>query len=65
MRDRVLNRPLGDFVEHHPLHRLIVQQIALAQNFVQMPGNGLAFAIRVGGQIQRFGLGNALAMAST
>ena len=60
MGDGVLDRPLGDLVERYPPHRLVLEQVALAQDFVQVPGNGFALAIRIGGQIQRIGLGNRL-----
>ncbi len=60
MIDSVQNRPLGDFVEHDPPHRFVAQQFALPEDFVQMPGNSLALAIGIGGQIQRVGLGGRL-----
>ena len=60
MVDGVQNRPLGDFVEHHPLYRFVAQQVALPEDFVQVPGNGFALAVRVGGQIQGIGFGDRL-----
>ena len=53
----IQNRPFGNLMEHHSLDRLIGQQIALPKNFIQMPGNGLPFAIWISRQIERLGLG--------
>lgn len=52
---RLLNGALGDFVEDHPADLFVAQQF-FSQQFAQMPGDGLAFAIRVGGEVERFGL---------
>ena len=51
-----LNAFLGHFVKHHPLRaRFQILNAALGfQDFVNMPGNRLAFPIRVGSQIQVF-----------
>ena len=38
------------------MYLLAVQRAAFLQQLEEMPGNGFAFAIRVGGQIQGFGL---------
>ena len=43
----------GDFVEHHPA---IARRIA-ADHLAQMPGDGLAFAVAVGGEIDVAGAG--------
>ncbi len=37
-----------------------VEQLALLEDLGDMPGNRLAFAIQVGGQIERVGLGRGL-----
>ena len=47
MRERRLDRILGDCVENHALHGDAIQGALLLQNFQEMPGNGLAFTIRV------------------
>jgi hypothetical protein len=51
MLDGLLHRPLCDLVEHHALHVLVVQHTALLEQLVEVPGNGLALAVRVGGQV--------------
>jgi len=53
--DRLADRTRGDFGKHHPVQHLAFQQTALAQDLDDMPGNGLAFAIRVSGQVQCLG----------
>ena len=54
--DGIADRALGDFVEHHALHGLALERVLFLQQLDQMPGNGFAFAIRVGGQEQRVGV---------
>ena len=54
--DRVW-RNLG---KHYAMQGLAFEQLALAQDFGDMPGNGFAFAIQVGCQIQGVGLGRGL-----
>ena len=44
------NGALGDGVEHNALDDLVLEHFLGAQHFQHMPGNGLAFAIRVGRQ---------------
>ena len=64
MRDGFADRARGDFGEHHAMQRAVLQQTAFAQDFRDVPGNRLAFAIRVGRQKQGFsgfgGLGDRL-----
>ncbi len=48
----VLDGFLGDFVEHHAVSRYVLE----LGGFDEMPGDGLAFAVRVGGQIHRCSL---------
>ena len=54
----------GDLVEHDPRHRLAGQGMAALQLLADMPGDGLALAVRVGGEDQAVGgfqrLGNGL-----
>ena len=52
MLDGLLDSALGDLVEDDPVDGLVAEAVALAQQFGQMPGNGLAFAVRVSGQHQ-------------
>ena len=47
--------PLGDLMEHHAIHRLVFQQVSFFQKFIEMPRNGLSFAVRVGCQIDCIG----------
>ena len=47
---------LGDFIEHDALHFLTLQFALGLQQFVQMPGDGLALAVGVGCEIQGFRL---------
>ncbi len=44
---RVLHGALGDLVEHHPLERLVLERALGLQDLGQVPGDGLAFAVRV------------------
>ena len=53
--DGVDHGALGDFVERHALDRQLVQQPARLQRLDDVPGNRLAFAIRVGRQDQLVG----------
>ena len=50
------NGALGDGVEHHALDDLVLEHFLGAQHFQHMPGNRLAFAIRVGRQNNRVGV---------
>ena len=43
-------------MKDHPRHLLVADQVALAQQLEQVPGNGFAFAIGVSGQQQSVGL---------
>jgi len=45
---RVLDGRFGDLVEGHALHRRL--DLAFLEDFADVPGNRLAFAVRVGGQ---------------
>ena len=47
MLERLLNRFAGDFVEHHPP---VARRVA-ANRLAQVPGDRLALAVEVGGQI--------------
>ena len=40
----------GDGVENHPFHRLVLHNPLLLKDIQHMPGDGLAFPVRVGGQ---------------
>ncbi len=60
LRHGLLNRPLGDLVEHDAPHGFVAQQIALLEDFAQVPGDGLAFPVGVGRQIERVRLGGGL-----
>src|SRR3546814_17512274 len=50
--DRLADRTRGDFGKHHPMQHLAIEQTALTQDLDDLPGNGLALAIRVSGQVQ-------------
>src|SRR4029077_11568495 len=56
---RLADGVAGDLVEHHAVHVLTVEVAALLEDLLQVPGDGLAFAVRVGGQIERLGLAQA------
>jgi hypothetical protein len=49
---RLLDGALGDLVEHDAADLLAVEQLLSLEDLVQVPGNGLAFAIRVSRQEQ-------------
>ena len=51
----LLDGAFCDLVKHHALDVDAVEQVAFAQQLLDMPGNRLAFAIRIRGQIQRLG----------
>ncbi len=53
--DRLQHRRLGDLVERHPLDVDAVQRPPLFQNLLDVPADGLALAIRVGGEDQVVG----------
>ena len=55
MGDAFLHGAFGDFIEHHPLDIDPFQHPPRIQRFQHMPGNGLALAVGVGGQIQGVG----------
>jgi len=50
MGDGVLHRFFGDLVKDHPLGWFLAHEAPFLEQFQQMPGNGLAFAVRIGGQ---------------
>jgi hypothetical protein len=52
---RALHLALGDFVEHHALDFLALEVAALFEQLAQMPGNGFAFTVRVGGEEEVLG----------
>src|SRR6185369_6022159 len=54
------DRILGDLVENDAVNVLAVEITALLEDFLQVPGDGLTFAIRVGCQIEGFGLAQCL-----
>ena len=49
--DRLLDRLPGDLVEHHPAHR-----DPGFEHLGEVPGDGLAFAVLVGGEIEEVGV---------
>ena len=55
MLDRRLDGARGDLAEHHPVHVLAVEQAVGAQDLADVPGNGLALAIQIGGEIDGVG----------
>ena len=64
MLHRVRDRLLGDGVEHHALDLVVLDRALLFQDLQHVPGDGLALAIRVGGENQAVsaleGLGNVV-----
>ncbi len=50
MAHRLLDRVLGDGVEHHAVDSLVLQKLLVLENLVHVPGDRLALAIRVGRQ---------------
>ncbi len=55
MLHRLGHGRLGDGVEHHPLHDRALDRLLAVQDFQHVPADGLALAIRVGGQDQAIG----------
>src|SRR5262249_8929510 len=53
---RLRHRLLGDGVEHHALDVLLLQRALFLQYLEDVPGNGLAFAVGVGGEDELFGV---------
>ena len=53
MLDRFADRILGDLVEHHAVRGLALELAAFLEDLVQVPGDRLALAVRVGRQHQR------------
>src|SRR6185437_2135488 len=49
----------GDLIEGHAMNALAAELAARMQDLLQMPGDGLPLAVRVRGQIKRFGLAQA------
>ncbi len=56
MAHRFLNRVLGDRVEHHAIDALVLEQLLALEDFVDVPGDRLALAVRVGRQNHSVGL---------
>ena len=50
MAHRLLDCVLGHRVEHHPVDPLVLEQLLALEDFVDVPGDRLALAIRVGRQ---------------
>ena len=48
MAHRLLDRVLGYSVEHHPIDALVLEQLLALEDFVHVPGDRLALAVRVG-----------------
>ena len=44
-----------DLVEHHAMHLLAVEVAALREDLLQVPGDRLALAVGVGGEVERVG----------
>ena len=53
--DGALHFALGDFVEHDAFDFLALEVAALFEQLAQVPGNGFAFAVRVGRQKEVLG----------
>ena len=53
LADRRADSVARDLVEHHAVHFLAIEITARLEDLAQVPGNGLTFAIRIGGEIQR------------
>ena len=47
---RLLDRVLGHRVEHNAIDPLVLEQLLTLENLVDVPGDGLAFTVRVGRQ---------------
>ena len=60
MGDGVEHRLLGDGVEGDALHVDPVQRLLGLEHVADMPGNGFALAVRVGGEIELAALGDRL-----
>ena len=56
MAHRLLNRVLGHRVEHHAIDALVLEQLLSLEDFVDVPGDRLALAVRVGRQDHAVGL---------
>ena len=52
---RLADGLLGDGVEHHALDRLVLEDLLFLQDLEHVPGNGFAFAIRVGREDEAVG----------
>ena len=50
MAHRLLDRVLGHRVEHHPVDPLVLEQLLALEDFMDVPGDRLALAVRVGRQ---------------
>ena len=56
MLHRLGHRLLGDGVEHDALDRLRLERLLFLENLQDVPGDRLAFAVRVGGQNELVGV---------
>ena len=56
MSDRFLHRLFRNLMEHDSVDVLAIQDVALLEQFDQVPGNRLALAVGVSSEIQRVGL---------
>jgi hypothetical protein len=52
MTERVEHRILGDLVEHDTLNVDALERLSALQDLAHVPGDGLALAIRVGGEVE-------------
>ena len=53
---RLLDGVLGHRVEHHAIDALVLEQLLALQNFMDVPGDRLAFPVRVGRQDHAVGV---------
>ena len=58
---RLLDGVLGHSVEHHAIDALVLEQLLALENFVDVPGDGLAFPVRVSREDHAVGVLNRAA----
>ena len=51
----LLDRVLGDRIEHHPIDPLVLQKLLILEDFMHVPGDRLALPVGVGRQNNPFG----------